>query len=176
MSTFDNCIVRQLKSTDNITGFRCGDKDLDDFIEYQAKDYGAQRLAYNYVMFGPSKAVAYFSLANDRISIDDFDSKTRYNRFRRKYFVNSKRLKGYPAVKLCRFAVDMQYRGCRVGTSLLNMIKELLANHTRSACRFLIVDANRDAEEFYIKNGFLRINDAAEGQTIPMYFDLKMLQ
>lgn len=33
---------------------------------------------------------AYFSLANDKISITDFESKTDFNRFRKQKFVNEK--------------------------------------------------------------------------------------
>ena len=54
------------------------------------------------------------------------------------------------------------------------MIKITLSKESQSACRFLIVDAYRDALAFYIKNGFtpLRAYDSATGPTIPMYFDL----
>lgn len=42
---------------------------------------------------GHDNIAAYFSLANDRISITDFPDKTSFNRFRKKRFVNEKRLK-----------------------------------------------------------------------------------
>ena len=35
--------------------------------------------------------IGYFSLANDRISVTDFEDKTAFNRFRRRRFVNEKR-------------------------------------------------------------------------------------
>jgi hypothetical protein len=56
------------------------------------------------------QVIAYFSLANDKITITDFPDKNAFNRFRRKRFVNQKRLKSYPAVKICRFAVDKQFQ------------------------------------------------------------------
>lgn len=53
-----------------------------------------------------NRIVGYFSLANDKITLNDFSSPTDFNRFRRKRFINRKRIKSYPAVKLCRLAVD----------------------------------------------------------------------
>ena len=53
----------------------------------------------------------------------------------------------------------------------------LINNTLISACRFLTVDAYKDALPFYLKNGFwLLVNDIEEEQyTVPMYFDLKEL-
>lgn len=166
--------IHLLSSNDNVDSFNCGNEDLNEFIQNDAVNYFDQRLAYNYVMQKADQTIAYFSLANDRIAIDDFESKTHFNRFRRRHFVNSKRIKTYPAAKLCRFAVDSKYRGKRIGSSLLNMIKFTLSKESQTACRFLIVDAYREAFAFYIKNGFtpLRECDQIEGPTIPMYFDL----
>lgn len=53
----------------------------------------------------------------DRVSVGDFDSKTEFNRFRKHRFVNEKRLKSYPAVKICRFAVNHCYVGSGIGHS-----------------------------------------------------------
>ena len=47
-----------------------------------------------------------------------------------------------------------------------------------SACRFLTVDAYKEALPFYERNGFKRlVNEDEEGEyTIPMYYDLKELK
>lgn len=45
------------------------------------------------------QVLAYFSLANDRVSLSDFDNKTEFNRFRKHRFVNEKRLKVILQVK-----------------------------------------------------------------------------
>lgn len=61
---------------------------------------------------------------------------------------------------------------------MISAIKQMLINNTSiSACRFLTVDAYKDALPFYLKNGFrLLVNDVEEEQyTVPMYFDLKEL-
>ena len=167
-----NYRVHLLSEDDDVHAFDCGNQDLNDFIKYDASNYGEQKLAYNYVAEKSDEILAYFSLANDRVSVDDFESKTHFNRFRKVRFVNAKRLKVYPAAKLCRFAVDSKHKGCRIGTSLLNKIKLTLAYESRSACRFLLVDAYKDAIPFYEKNGFVCLKANTSGLTIPMYFDL----
>ena len=168
------CKIRRMSPSDGAGSFCCGDDDLDDFIRNDAPLYARQKLASNYVMQKDNDTIAYFSLANDRVSVDNFDERTQFNRFRKKLFVNSKRLKGYPSVKLCRFAVDRQFKGCGIGTALLNLIKHTLANNMKSACRFLIVDAYPDAVPFYEKNGFVPLNSVAaqSKSTVLMYFDL----
>ena len=80
-----------------VAAFDCGDEDLNGFILTDAPLYRKEKLAVTYTVFEKSNhnhIVAFFSLSNDRISISDFDSKTKYNRFSRR-FNNHKRLKSY---------------------------------------------------------------------------------
>ena len=69
------------------------DDDLDEFIRNDAFDYLNERLAISYVVGIRNEIVAYFSIANDRLSYDDFENSTSFNRFRKRHFVNSKRIK-----------------------------------------------------------------------------------
>lgn len=95
-------IVHKLAVGDKVSSFDCGDEDLNDFILSEAPLYRKEKLSITYTLVereAPSKVVAFFSLSNDRISLSDFDSKSRYNRFSRR-FNNHKRLKSYPAVKI----------------------------------------------------------------------------
>ena len=99
--------IRKLGENERVESFDCGDADLNDFILNDALPYRKEKLAvtYTYVEKGkPNNVAAFFCLSNDRISLTDFDSKTKYNKFSRR-FNNSKRLKSYPAVKIGRFAV-----------------------------------------------------------------------
>jgi predicted GNAT family N-acyltransferase len=168
-----DCIIRRQLEEDNLKPFTCGDMDLDEFFKQDAIHYMEQKIATSYVIEDDTGLLAYFSIANDRISIDDFNQKTGYNRFRRR-FANVKRLRGYPAIKLCRLAVNNAMKGRGIGTSILNFLKATYHKHQRSACRFLVVDAYGAAADFYIKNGFIPVNEDQDSarQTIPMYFDL----
>lgn len=100
--------IRKLGLDDRVLHFDCGDEDLNDFIINDAPLYRKTLLAMTYVLEhkATNKVVAYFSVANDRISIKDFPSNTDFNRFRKHKFVNEKRLKSYPAIKLCRLGID----------------------------------------------------------------------
>lgn len=110
-------------------------------------------------------------------SYSDFDNKTEFNRFRRqKHFPQSKRLKSYPAVKLCRLAVDKSAKGMSVGSLLMDFIKTYFVsdNKTKTGCRFITVDAYVGAIPFYIKNGFSPLNSDDEDSVFTrlFYFDL----
>ena len=109
----DNESIRfiRLQPFNKVKSFDCGDADLNDFILNRATLFDKYMLAVSYTCVDindTSRPLAYFSLANDKIATSDFPSMTEFNRFRRKQgFPNEKRLKSYPAVKLCRLAVDI---------------------------------------------------------------------
>jgi hypothetical protein len=87
--------------------------------------------------------------------------------------VNEKRLESYPAVKICRLGVDLSMKGQYVGTFLLNFIKSYFVINNKTGCRFLTVDAYADAIPFYLKNGFIPLNDEdTDADTRLLYFDL----
>ena len=113
----------RLNPSNIVKKFSCGDDDLDDFILRRASAFQKHLLSvsYAYVDDVSGRILAYCSLANDKVAITDFKDKAEFNRFRKKRgFPNEKRLKSYPAVKLCRLGVDMTAKGQRIGTTILN--------------------------------------------------------
>lgn len=167
--------IRKLNKTESIQVFDCGDKDLNDFILNEPIHYRNALLAVSYVFERKEAnlAVGYFSLANDRISIADFENKTEFNRFRKHRFINEKRLKSYPAAKICRLGVDISMKGQSIGTFLLDFIKSFFIIDNKTGCRFLTVDAYANAVPFYLKNGFVPLNDEdSDSVTRLLYFDL----
>ena len=105
----------RLNSTDSIKRFDCGDRDLNDFILNHAPAFQKHLISVSYAYANPNtgQILAYCSLANDKVAITDFKDKTEFNRFRKKNgFPNEKRLKSYPAVKLCRLGVDVSFPDC----------------------------------------------------------------
>lgn len=169
-------IVR-LNSIDAAKSFDCGDKDLNDFLLNRAADFQNYRLAVNYACVDvddASKVYAYCSLACDKVAMADFKDKTEFNRFRREQgFPNPKRLKSYPAVKLCRLGVDVSARKKQIGTTIIDYIKSMFSVDSKAGCRFLTVDAYLDAVPFYIKNKFRFMNsEDHDPHTRLMYYDL----
>ena len=168
-------IVR-LQPTNAVENFDCGDKDLNDYIANRASLFDYHMLAVSYTCIDPEskQTLAYFSLANDKIATSDFPSMTEFNRFRRKQgFPKEKRLKSYPAVKLCRLAVDKQAKGNQIGSGLLDYIKSMFVINNKTGCHFITVDAYLGAVPFYEKNGFRMMNlEDDDPHTRLMYFDL----
>lgn len=168
----------RIKNSETVVHFDCGDADLNDFILNKAGLFDMNLLAVSYACMESNRSgrvLAYCSLANDKIAITDFENKTEFNRFRKMQgFPNEKRLKSYPAVKLCRLGVMNQAKNKRIGTKVLNYLKTMFITNNRTGCRFITVDAYINAIPFYAKNGFQMLNsdDDEREPTRLMYFDL----
>lgn len=82
--------VRKLSVGEQVRSFDCGDADLNDFILNEAVAYRKALLAVTYIFEDKEtkQTVAFFSLANDRVSLSDFENKNEFNRFRKGRFVN----------------------------------------------------------------------------------------
>lgn len=169
--------MRLVKLTEitEIKPFDCGDKDLNEFLYDDARFYNEQLLAHTYVLEEEFETVAYFSILNDKISQTDLD-KSLWRKLR-KNIPHEKHYDSYPAVKIGRLAVSLNFAGRNIGSDILNFIKRKFAdNNEYSASRFLTVDAYREAMPFYDKNGFkpLLKDPPEELPTIPLYYDLSM--
>ena len=170
--------IRKLGENERVESFDCGDADLNDFILNDALPYRKEKLAITYAYVDKhdkSKVAAFFCLSNDRISLTDFDNKSKYNRFSKR-FVNKKRLKSYPAVKIGRFAVSLSMKGMSIGSILLTFIKRYFTIDNKTGCRFITVDAYAAAIPFYLRNGFVPLNEEdTDEPTRLLYFDLNDL-
>ena len=174
----NNIIYRRLDEQDTVKYFDCGDEDLNDFIKNDAPLYYKARLSTSYILEDKQteKVIGYFSIAHDRISLTDFPSNSSYNRFRKRFFSQGKMFKSYPAIKLCRLATSLKYRGEGIGTMIINMIIASYQQDNKAGCRFVTVDAYASALPFYYSQGFLPLSKEDEGaETRLLYFDLKQL-
>ena len=156
----------RLDPANAVKSFDCGDRDLNDFILNHAAAFQKYLIAVTYACVDvddASKVYAYCSLANDKVAITDFKDKAEFNRFRKKRgFPNEKRLKSYPAVKLCRLGVDETVKGQQIGTTVLDYIKWMFVFENKTGCRFLTVDAYLKAVPFYEKLGMERSGDVMQ--------------
>ncbi len=171
--------IRKLSKDETIVSFNCGDEDLNDFILNESLHYRQARLAVSYVIEKRStkQVVGFFSLANDKVSVSDFENKTDFNRFRKKRFINEKRLKSYPAAKICRLGIDISAKGQSLGTFILDFIKSYFVIDNKTGCRFLTVDAYTDAIPFYLKNRFLPLSEEEDNEhTKLLFFDLEEIE
>lgn len=153
----------------NILEFDCGDKDLNEFLLEDSKRYQQQLLAVTYIFESNSHTVAFFSMFNDKITTSEFDSKSKW----KKLAPFEKRKQSYPAVKLGRLGIHVDYQKMGLGRDILNYIKILFVTSNKTGCKFLTVDAYSKSLEFYIKNGFIFMTKSDENHdTRLMYYDL----
>ena len=170
-------------NAEQVKPFDCRVDLLNDFLLEEdtnipnARHHALELLAETYVFEDDvmGKTVAYFSLLNDKVE-RDLSDKTVWNRLSRE-IPNAKRRQSYPAVKIGRLAVSKDYEGQSFGRISINYIKQTLLENRISGCRFVTVDALKEAVGFYIKNGFQILAPPLESdETVLMYFDLKKLK
>jgi ribosomal protein S18 acetylase RimI-like enzyme len=86
----------------------------------------------------------------------------------------------WPAVKIARLAVDERYRGRGLGRDLVSFAVALVMNQIMPyiGCRFITVDSNRPAVEFYEKRGFTLVDSEENRQhrTPVMFLDMHKLK
>ena len=162
-----------LASDTTIPAFDCGNADINDFLAEDAKDYLDGLLAVTYLLRCDERIVGYFCLLNDKLAYMPGDDKAAWNRLNRKV-ANRKRMKSYPAVKIGRLGTSLDFAHQGMATRMIDVIKRMFASGGKTGCRFLTVDAHRDALGFYLKCGFQYFTAADEtDDTRLMYFDLK---
>lgn len=168
--------IVKIENTDTIKPFDCGDEDLNGFLTDDARYYREQMLAYTYILEDDDYTIAFFSLLNDKVSQTEV-SKNLWRKLR-KEIPHEKHFSSYPALKIGRLGVSTAHRGEGIGSDMISFIIQMILNTQAnvSACRFLTVDAYKEAVPFYLKNNFKRlVNEADEENvhTVPLYCDLK---
>lgn len=171
--------------------FDCGVDDLNEFLLEDALNYSENLLTATYLIKTKETkdtVLAYFSVLNDTLTdkgkrdwyyifikvINRIKIWTKWNWLNRKIPYN-KRRKDYPAVKLGRLAVAVDYSGNKLGTEILDWMKDSFKNHNKTGCRFIVVDARNNDRviKFYEDNDFILLTNADEGdKTRFMFFDL----
>ena len=146
--------IRALEPGDRLTGLSLGAEfePLKRFLRRNAASFHQQKLARTYGVFRTEdqRVIAYVTLVcgeietapqiGDRLG-DDIDF--RYGHC--------------PAVKIARLAVDRRYSGRGLGRMLVDFSLGIAVDEisTRVGCRFVVVDAKRQAIPFYAdKCGF----------------------
>lgn len=174
-SAYKMKLVKLAPETD-LTGFDCGDEDLNGFLVEDAKGFLDKRIATSYILEDEENIVAYFCLLNDKISRQDVTN-SQWKKIKG-VFPERKQFGSYPAIKIGRFAVSSDYKGRNIGTDLMNLLKLMLNdNPNYSAFRYLTVDAYLSAIDFYRKNGFKVLSEKiVNDHTRLMFFDMMELE
>ena len=182
MNLYDFTFVK-LTGDVNLEQFDCGEEEITNFLKEDALFYQNEKMANTYLFLKEDHEIAaYFSISNDCL-IDwgeDFKfTNTDFNRLHRRASIpNSKRIRQYPAVKVGRLGVAIEFHKTGIAYELMDFIKGFSVINHNPACRLLLLDAlNKERQiKYYTNNGFQHflLNDA-EDKTRIMYFDLEKI-
>lgn len=172
MDLVDFQLIR-LTSDHQLKPFDCTDIDLNDFFHNEAKQYQEKLLAVTYLIENETETVAFFSLMNDKISLEDFESKTQFLKRVRNKLPIRKRHKSYPAMKIGRLGVSASFQNKGIGRMVVDYLKHLFIVNNRTGCKFVTVDAYKESLAFYEKNDFEYLTSKDKNaDTRLMFFDL----
>ncbi len=159
---YGELIIEKLSSEHDLSGFRCKDDDLNEFINIDALHQRKERLNQTYICKYQGKVIAFFTVSADSIKINNTDKGrigVNYNAF--------------PAIKIGRLAVHQDYMHRKVGSILIMYtVGMALEIGNEVGIRFISVDAYRGIEEFYKKNFFIELAEC-EDRHVAMYTDLE---
>ena len=135
-----------LGSEHNRADFRCGEPNLDAYLQRQARQDVSRNLARTYVLTRDSKAVdGYYSLS--ATSIDPANLPLQIAR-KLPHF-------GIPATLLGRMAVDKRMQGLSLGNLILMSALQKAWEGSRIIGSWaVVVDAKEGARDFYLKRDF----------------------
>ena len=174
--TSNEFVLELLGNDTTVIGFDCGDNDLNEYFH-------SDSIAHRQELFTKSYC---FHLSEDDIQhslalVDFCNAEIRKESLKENEMADiPDEKRGYsffPAVKITRLGVALQFQKMHVGSALLDIIKEFFLKESRTGCRFLLVDAYKEALDFYKKNDFrpLYVKKPELRRTLPLFFDLKSL-
>lgn len=155
--------------------FTCGSADLDEFYHKDSILWGKQLISVTYAVRKNNKILAFFSLSNDSIRLEQAPSKNAFFKRVLSLVPHNKRLKSMPAVKLGRLASHTESQSTGIGSEVLDYLKMWFTSNNKTGCRFIVVDAYNNARtiKFYEKNHFKFMSESDDNEnTRLMYFDL----
>ena len=148
--------IRLLRESDDRSQFRCGDVELDRFLQkYAGQNQFRHHVGTTYVAVQGETVIGYVTVAPGQIEIEDLPASLR------------RKLPGYPlpVLRIARLAVDASTRGQGLGKLLLRFALDLAVRLAREfGCIGAMVDAKPDAVSFYEKLGFMPL-EVLEGHS-----------
>ncbi|GHT37336.1 N-acetyltransferase [Bacteroidia bacterium] len=151
-----NCNGVALSGENRISGFDCGNDDLNEFFNVDAIKYQEQMLGQTYFFqhTESQKIVCAFSLSPDSIKLTYLPNSRRKKV--QELIPREKPLQTYPAFLIGRLGVASDLKGKGIGSQLIIFIKSFCLGEFPNFCRFLLLDAYNEPAvlSFYLKNEF----------------------
>ena len=156
MNLITDCDFQELLPENPITGFDCGDSDLNDFFNYQALLFQHEKLGQTFYgcLKKTKKTICAFTLSADSVKTVLLPG-SRIKKIK-ELIPREKALQTYPALLIGRLGISVDFSGQGVGSQLLDYIKMYCAKRFPNLVRFLVVDAynNNSVLPYYQKNDF----------------------
>jgi ribosomal protein S18 acetylase RimI-like enzyme len=147
-----------------ISGFNCGNADLNDFFNRDALLYMSQMLSRTYFFRHKSSGnvVCAFSFSASSIKTADLPGSRRKKV--KEFVPREKSLKSYPGILIGRLGVSMEFSGQGVGSQLMDIIKGFCLIRFPDFVRYLLVDAYNEPAviRFYQKSDFALVFSTEE--------------
>lgn len=165
-------IIRPLDSSHDRKTFDCGVPDLNDFLHKTARQHRDKGLSNTFVLLGentPQEILGFFTL-----SFLEVDAATLPG----KYSHRLPKASRLPAAKLARLAVDKRCQGKIYGDLLLaDAIKKIVStiNESGGITGFFVDAKNENVKRFYIRYGFIPLQDTPLTLFLPLQTLLKGL-
>ena len=148
--------IRALRESDDRSQFQSREPDLDRFFhKFAGQNQFRNYVGVTYVAVEDRRMLGFATIAPGHVEIEDLPPSAR------------KKLPRYPlpVLRLARLAVDESTSGQGLGTQLLRFVLKLAVRMANDyGCVGVVVDAKRDAVDFYAKYGFIPV-DAVEGRS-----------
>ena len=159
-----DCEMVILSEEQIISGFDCGNADLNEFFNRDALEYARQMLARTYFFCHniSDAVVCAFSFSASSIKTADLPGSRRKKV--KEYVPREKSLKSYPGILIGRLGVSTEFNGQGVGSQLMDVIKDFCLMRFPDFVRFLLVDAYNEPAVigFYQKNKFSAVFSTEE--------------
>lgn len=159
----DEIVLRKLTLEDDTASFSCGQKDLDEYIWFQAKDQQLEGAAVVYLALIGTKILGFVSLNMSSIRADLVVEEHQPERTPYVYF---------PSLMIGRLAVEKQCWMQGVGKLLCQYaLSTAIKLRKEVGCQFVILNAKKDSIKFYVRCGFQLGKSQPPGRNEPfMYF------
>ena len=151
-----DCDMLILSENQVISGFDCGNADLNDFFNHDALAYKQQMLSRTYFFRHKSNGAVAGAFSFSASSIKTADLPGSRRKKVKEYIPREKSLKSYPALLIGRLGVATEFNGQGAGSQMLDIVKDFCLVHFPDFVRYLLVDAYNEPAVigFYQKNDF----------------------
>lgn len=152
-------VVSALNSAHDRSHFECGSAALDRYVRELVTQDIRRRVAACFVMLDDDVVAGYYTLSAASVALADLPPAI------------ARKLPRYPsipAVRMGRLAVDMKYRGRRLGAALLVNALQRAAKSEIPAVAMVVDAKDETAAAFYRHFGFMQLADNPLALFLPL--------